>query len=236
MSFREDVVKPLKGMRELAGLASRKLGVVLAVLVVGIPCVSKGQPKVEEISLPFRIAADAIEVTEGKRFLRARGDVRISREDWTLYADEVEVDQQEEVFVARGSVLLFDRGNQIQGSSIRYDYGTGKGVIYEAHGLILPSTTFTSQELYREDERTYRIVKGRYTSCRVCQPPPYDWEIRASEMTVHPGEFLWGKNGTFWLKGVPVLYTPVFRHALTDRQTGFLTPTFGSNAQEGFIY
>ncbi len=184
----------------------------------------------------FHVTADAMESKAGGRFLVARGNVWIRRDGWRLYADEVEVDREKETFTAQGSVLFLDRGNQIQGSSLQLNYGTGKGVIHEARGFLLPSTSFTADEAHREDERTYRLVKARYSSCAVCQPPPYAWEVRAAEVTVHPDEYLWGTHGTFWVKGVPAMYLPVFRYPLADRQTGFLPPSFGNNDKEGFIY
>ncbi|MGH7478723.1 MAG: LPS-assembly protein LptD [Candidatus Methylomirabilales bacterium] len=207
------------------------LPVGLLALASALPVMAQGVRAPTE----FTVSADFLESREGGRLLAARGNVRITRENWTLYADEVDVDQDEETFVARGSILVFDRGNQIQGSSLRYNYGTGQGVIREAHGFILPSTTFVAEEAYREDERTYRLVEARYSSCAVCQTPPYDWEFRAKEVTVHPEEFAWGTHGTFWIKDIPAMYLPVFRHPLGDRQTGFLTPTFGQNSQEGTI-
>jgi LPS-assembly protein len=210
-------------------------GVFAAVLLVGLPLPAICQMTGASDPSHFDVSADFIDSLDGGRFLSARGNVRITRGDWTLYADEVEIDQGEETFLARGSVLLFDRGNQIQGRALQYNYVTGRGVIYEAQGFILPATTFTAEEAHREDDRTYRLVGVRYTSCTVCQPPPYDWEIRAAEVTVHPEEFAWGTHGTFWVKGVPALYVPIFRHPLTERETGFLTPRFGKNSKEGLI-
>lgn len=222
-------------MRDLPTFVSLFVGLLLVLLFLVPPPVGSAQSTATGASPPFHLSADMMERKEGGRFLLARGNVRIVQEGWTLYADEVDVDQQEEVFAARGSVLLFDRGNQIQGSSLRYNYGTGRGVIHEARGFVLPATTFTAEELYREDERTYRLIKARYTSCAVCQSPPYAWEVRAAKVILHPDEFAWGTHGTFWVKGVPALYVPVFRHPLAERQTGFLTPRFGGNAKEGFI-
>lgn len=222
-------------MRDGRTFVSLNRGLVLALLVFGSPALAEGQSAGAVAPGAFQVTADVVESRDGGRVLAARGNVRITRENWTLYADEVDVDQDEETFVARGSVLVFDRGNQIQGSSLRYNYGTGQGVIREAHGFILPSTTFVAEEAYREDERTYRLVGARYSSCAVCQTPPYDWEFRATEVTIHPEEFAWGTHGTFWIKGIPTLYLPVFRHSLADRQTGFLYPTFGQNSQEGTI-
>ncbi len=223
-------------MRDLLRLANLGAGLILVLLWLGSPPPVIGQPPGSSTPLPFHVSADFIESKEGGRFLLARGDVRIRRDNWSLYADEVEVDQQEEIFTARGSVLLFDGENQIQGSSLRYNYGTGKGVVYEARGFLLPATTFSAEEAYREDERTYRLVKARYTSCTVCEAPPHGWEIRAEELTIHPEEFVWGTHGTFWAEGVPALYLPIFRYPLADRQTGFLPPHIGDNSQEGFIY
>ncbi|MGH7423152.1 MAG: LptA/OstA family protein, partial [Candidatus Methylomirabilales bacterium] len=130
------------------------LPVGLLALASALPVMAQGV----RVPTEFTVSADFLESREGGRLLAARGNVRITRENWTLYADEVDVDQDEETFVARGSILVFDRGNQIQGSSLRYNYGTGQGVIREAHGFILPSTTFVAEEAYREDERTYRLV------------------------------------------------------------------------------
>jgi len=220
-------------MRDLVRLVILSVGLLL--LVFGFASPAVGQSGGAVAPTAFQITADVVESREGGRLLAARGNVRITREDWTLYADEVDVDQDGETFVARGSILVFDRGNQIQGSSLRYNYGTGQGVIREAHGFLLPATTFAAEEVYREDERTYRLVGARYSSCAVCQTPPYDWEFRATEVTIHPEEFAWGTHGTFWIKGIPALYLPVFRHPLADRQTGFLTPSFGYNSREGVI-
>lgn len=216
-------------------LVSLSVGLLLVVLLLGSPPQVLGEPVGKDARLPFRVTADLLESREGGRFLVARGNVRIRQDRWNLYAAEVEIDQQEEIFFARGSVLLFDRGNQIQGSSLRYNYGTGRAVVYEARGFLLPATTFTAEELHREDERTYRLVKARYTTCAVCRPPPYDWQFRAAEVTIHPEEFAWGTHGTFWLKGIPIMYVPVYRHPLGERQTGFLTPSFGGNSEEGLI-
>ena len=222
-------------MGHRAALFLLNAGLLATVLVLGFPLAAVGQERDTSPPGRFHVTADSLESREGGRFLLFRGNVRVIREDWTLYADEVEVDQEEEIFDARGSVLLFDRGNQIQGGSLRYNYGTEQGVIHDAQGFILPSTTFTAKEAYREDERTYRLVGARYTSCTVCQPQPYDWEIRAAEVTIHPEDFAWGTHGTFWVKGVPAFYVPIFRHPLVERETGFLTPSFGQNSKEGLI-
>lgn len=223
-------------MRDRPTVVGLSAGLLSALLLLR-PCApAMGESPSTGAPPAFHVTADAVESTVGGRFLFARGNVRIRQDRWTLYADEVEVDQKEETFTARGSVLFLERGNQIQGSSLRYNYGTGKGVIHDASGFLLPSTTFSADEVYREDERTYRLVKARYNSCDVCQPPPYAWEVRAAEVTIHPEEYLWGTHGTFRVKGVPAMYLPIFRYPLADRQTGFLTPRFGSNSKEGFIY
>lgn len=218
----------------MLGLGVNLLAALL--LILGAPGLAMGQSVGDGAPPPFRVTADSIESREGGRIIVGRGNVRVRREDWTFYADEVEIDQQEEIFVARGAVLLFDRGNQVQGESLRFHYGTGQGIIHDARGFLMPTMTFSAEELYREDERTYRLVGARYTSCAVCEVPPYSWEIRAKELTIHPDEFAWGTHGSFWLKGVPVMYLPVYYHPLADRKTGFLFPTFGANSKEGFIF
>jgi len=62
-----------------------------------------GQSASKDSELPFRITADSIETKDGGRILVGRGNVRASREDLTFYADEVEIDQEEEVCWQRDS-------------------------------------------------------------------------------------------------------------------------------------
>jgi LPS-assembly protein len=223
-------------MRDRPTVVGLSVGLLSALLLLKPYSLALGESSGTDARPAFHVMADAVESKVGGRFLVARGNVRIRQDRWSLYADEVEVDQKEETFTAHGSVLFLEHGNQIQGSSLRFNYGTGRGVIYEARGFLLPSTSFTADELHREDDRTYRLVKAQYTSCAVCQTPPYAWQVQAAEVTIHPGEYLWGTHGTFRVKGVPAMYLPIFRYPLADRQTGFLTPHFGSNSKEGFIY
>ncbi|KRT68782.1 MAG: hypothetical protein XU15_C0016G0001, partial [candidate division NC10 bacterium CSP1-5] len=96
-------------MRDLVRLVILSVGLLL--LVFGFASPAVGQSGGAIAPGAFQITADVVESREGGRVLAARGNVRITREDWTLYADEVDVDQDEETFVARGSVLVFDRGN-----------------------------------------------------------------------------------------------------------------------------
>lgn len=227
---------PGAAVRDLPTFVSLCMGPLVALLVLGSPLTATGQPEGTTDTSAFEVVADSMESKEDGSVLLARGNVRIRRDAWTLYADEVDVDQSEETFIARGSVLLFDGGNQIQGSLLEYNYGTGQGVVYDAQGFLLPATTFSAKELYRDDERTYRLVRARYTSCAVCEPPPHSWEFRAAEVTIHPEEFAWGTHGTLWAKGIPVLYVPIYRHPLGERQTGFLSPSYGQNSEEGFIF
>ncbi|MEK6569292.1 MAG: LptA/OstA family protein, partial [candidate division NC10 bacterium] len=58
--------------------------------------------QINELKSIVRIEADELERRERDKLTIARGDVRIQMEDRVLYADEIELDQVQEVVRARG--------------------------------------------------------------------------------------------------------------------------------------
>ncbi|MFQ5839834.1 MAG: LPS-assembly protein LptD [Candidatus Methylomirabilales bacterium] len=212
-------------------------GLLSGWFLFGLPAavLAQAAPLPPAPTAPVRVQADTLESYEGGNLLIARGNVRLEHKTVTLYADEAEVHQNTKVFIARGHVLLLEGGNRMWGSRLTYDYGSGQGVMEEAQGFLPPATSFVAEQVERQDERTYRLRRGRFTTCSVCDTPPYAWEFRAKTTTIHPGEYLWGTQGSFWVRGVPVAYLPVFYRPLGKRKTGFLFPTFGYSEDEGFI-
>jgi LPS-assembly protein len=185
-----------------------------------------------------RIEADEIERRERDKVTVARGDVRIGMEDRALYADEVELDEEREVVRARGNVQLVEGAQRLAGDRFEYRYRDNTGVMYQARGALPPATTFQGVEIHKEGERTYRIVEGSLTTCRVCQPEPgvVDWEVRAKEATLEQDEYLTAKSASFWIRGIPSLYAPYLIYPVGERRTGFLLPRMGYGGRTGFTY
>jgi len=194
--------------------------------------------RVKELKSVVRIEADEMERRERDKLTIARGDVRIQMEDRVLYADEIELDQVQEVVRARGRVQLIEGAKRLDGDRFEYHYRKNTGVMYQARGAIPPATAFQGVEIHKEGERRYRLVEGSFTTCRICQPEPggVDWEIRAKEAVLEQGEYLTAKHASFWARGIPSLYSPYLIYPLGERRTGFLIPRIGYSNVDGFTY
>jgi LPS-assembly protein len=185
--------------------------------------------------LPVNLTADRVEWRRTERRILARGNVRMEHKDAVLLADEAEVDEAAQTFEARGRVVLSGPEGRLEGERLLYNYATGRATISDGRGLILPATTFTAREIIREDRTTYRLTGVAFTTCAVCQTPPYDWEARAGSATLYTESHVVGTHGSFWVNRLPILYTPLFAFPVGPRRTGLLIPQVGYNATEGAI-
>ncbi|HZY30639.1 MAG TPA: LPS assembly protein LptD [Candidatus Methylomirabilis sp.] len=194
--------------------------------------------QIKELKSVVTIEADELERRARDKLTIAKGDVRIQMEDRVLYADEVELDQVKEVVWARGRVQLIDGGRRLDGDRFEYHYRKNTGVMYQARGAIPPATAFQGVEIHKEGERRYRLVEGRFTTCRICQPEPggVDWEVRAKEAVLEQDDYLEAKSASFWVRGIPSLFTPYLIYPVGERRTGFLIPRIGYSNLSGFTY
>ncbi len=194
--------------------------------------------KIDELKSAVRIEANELERRERDKVAIARGDVRILMENRILNADEVEVDEVQEIIRARGRVQLIDGASRLDGDRLEYRYRTNTGVMYQAKGAIPPATVFQGVEVHKEGDRRYRLVDGTFTTCRICQPEPggVDWEIHAGEAFLEQDEYLEAKSASFWIRGLPALYTPYILYPVGPRRTGWLIPNIGAGGRSGPTY
>jgi LPS-assembly protein len=194
--------------------------------------------RVKELKSVVRIEANELERREREKLTIARGDVRIQMEGRALYADEVELDQVQEIVRARGKVQLIEGARRLEGERFEYHYRTNTGVMYQGKGSFPPATAFRGVEIHKEGERRYRLIEGSFTTCRICQPEPggVDWEVRAEEAFLEQDEYLEAKWASFWVRGLPSLVAPYLLYPLGPRRSGFLIPRVGYSNRDGFTY
>ncbi len=194
--------------------------------------------QVKRLKSIVRIEANELERREQEKLTIAKGDVRIQMEDRALYADEVELDETQELVRARGNVQLVEGPRRLEGERLEYYYRKNTGVMYQARGTLPPATALRGVEIHKVGDRTYRLIEGRLTTCRICQPEPggVDWELRAEEATVEQDEYLTAKSASLWVRGLPAMYSPYLIYPLGERRTGFLIPRIGYSDRDGFVY
>ncbi|MGD0263994.1 MAG: LPS assembly protein LptD [Candidatus Methylomirabilota bacterium] len=184
------------------------------------------------------VEADSLEYDEAQRNVVAKGKVHIVLGERSLFADEASVDLTDQELVATGNVILMEGLNRLEGDRIEYNYRTNLGVVTNGRARLGPGVSLSGVEIRREGERTYRVMDGRFTPCRACQPEPQtpDLELRAKEATAYLDDMVVARNGSLWVKGIPALFSPIIALPIGPRRTGFLIPYFGYGNADGFVY
>ncbi|HEV2114358.1 MAG TPA: LPS assembly protein LptD, partial [Terriglobales bacterium] len=181
-----------------------------------------------------------------------RGQVEIDYKGWVLHSDEATYNDDTGEAVVTGHVVL-DGGppynEHITGSHGTYNVQTETGKFYDAvgtvgfrfHGLnrvaLVNSTpfAFSGKEIDKTGENRYVIHHGTVTSCELPRPK---WTFSAPYITVELGEEARIYEGTFKIRGAPVMFFPFAQHpaARVPRQSGFLIPSIGTSNVKGFIF
>ncbi len=194
------------------------------------------------------IADDELEVTannqagegeEGKRVGVYKGNVDVRFGNYRLQADRVTIKEAENLIVAEGSVV-FDEGDdqRITGSRGEFNYRTKLGYFVETTGFTNQTNDgtvlyFTADRVERVSENEFVITNGKFTACEDNKPK---WSFTASRAVIKPNDKVKLTNAKFRIKDIPVLPLPYASIPIEkrDRQSGFLTPTFGFSGNKGF--
>jgi LPS-assembly protein len=171
--------------------------------------------------------------------------VRVDCDEMHLTADQMEVFDRH-IVVATGNVLFEDDTNRIAAERLQFDTKTRTGVFYQAAGSVTiadraeksffgtqePDARFEGEEIHKLGPDTYKVVRGAFTTCM--QPTPR-WQMVAGSVTLRVDHHAILTNALLRVKGVPILYLPVFYYPINkeDRSTGFLLPVYGSSTVRG---
>jgi LPS-assembly protein len=182
----------------------------------------------------------------GEDHWRATGQVELSKEDMTFFADIVDYYPTSHRMVASGNVVYASKENRIAADKLDFDTETRLGTFFNASGTARltqevdrsmfgtqePEAYFFGEVIEKIGPDKYRIKKGGFTTC--LQPTPR-WEISASQVTLTLEEYAVVRNSILKVKGVPVFYMPIFYYPVQedDRATGFLIPVYGSSTVRG---
>jgi LPS-assembly protein len=173
-------------------------------------------------------------------------DVRLDCDEMQFSADYIEIFKKKDFLAARGHVVFVSGGNRISADRAEFNTRTKTGTFYNAFGTAVigdrgdrsmfgtqePDAYFYGEELHKLGPKKYQIRNGGFTTC--VQPTPR-WEIASGSITLNLDDYALLRNSIFRVKGVPLLYLPVFYYPIQedDRATGFLIPTYGASTLRG---
>lgn len=178
------------------------------------------------------------------------GAVEVKCGEQSFSADELEFFTDTDRLIATGNVVFTSGDNRIAADRLEYFTNTKTGVFYNATGTASlqgegseprereqfgtqePDVYFYGEKLEKIGERKYKISKGGFTTC--VQPSPR-WQLTSGTVLLNLDHYAILTNSLFKVKGVPVLYMPVFYYPVNkdDRATGILIPTYGSSTIRG---
>jgi LPS-assembly protein len=181
---------------------------------------------------PVDIEADELVYEQESQLYHAHGQVEVTRGDFSLKADHVQLQMATRDVTAWGNVILREGEDVVECERLEVNLNSRLGRIYRAK-LFLKEQNFhiTGQEVEKLGENQYRVRKGSFTTCDGERPP---WNFTVKELDVTLEGYGTAKSSTFYIQGVPVLYTPVaFFPVKRERQTGFLLPEVGYSDKYG---
>ena len=192
--------------------------------------------------------SDKVKTPEGveENVSTALRSVRVDCDGMQFFAERMQVFHDRGRVVASGNVLFISAGHRISADRMDFDTKTRTGSFFEAHGVVSlgeradrslfgtqePDATFWGNEVQKLGPEKYRIIDGGFTTC--AQPTPR-WDVASGSVTLNLDDYALLVNSVFRVKGVPILYLPVFYYPIQedDRATGFLIPTYGTSTVRG---
>ncbi len=186
------------------------------------------------LDAPVHMTADTLSYDEDTGIAVAEGNVEMAFGTRTMRADRVRYDSTTGEADLSGKVRYKDADEEFAFDRITINLDSETGILY--NGTIRISSSnylIASQKIEKTGKSTFLIEKGMLTTCP-CDPEP-DWKFEVRRARVTLDKYAVGKDITFRIRGVPVLWLPwgAFPVKMT-RQSGLLLPNFSSNRSRGY--
>ena len=172
--------------------------------------------------------------------------VQVDCDDTQFFADFAEIYPDSNRIVATGNVKVGTPSSFITAERVEFDTKARTGTFYQAHGMASlgdrvdksmfgtqeADAMFRGREIHKLGPKKYKVVDGAFTTC--VQPTPR-WQVVSGDATISLDDYALLKNSVFRVKGVPLMYLPIFYYPIQedDRATGFLIPTYGTSTYRG---
>jgi LPS-assembly protein len=190
--------------------------------------------KWQESSEPWKIEALKISYDRLQGIYEAEGEVRITSADRSIQSDWARLDSNNQEAELRGSVMIKYGQDWLKGEHAVWNLGSETGFL--DGGLIY----FSKNQFYvrgktiaKTGQSQFELTDGMITSCDPANP---DWSVRFNKMEVEIDGLARVKDTSFWVRNLPIFYSPVFAlPANSGRHSGFLLPYGGGSTLNGFM-
>jgi LPS-assembly protein len=206
---------------------------------VAWPMAAHAQTASEDMPVDFQ--ARQVEYDDVNQTVTAHGDVEITQNGKIIKADRVVYSLTKEAVSAEGNVVLIEPNGDVHfADQLDLQEDMKNGYVRKLRTILADGSRFTAEEGHRRGGIIIEMKDASYTPCEPCKLHPEKaplWQINAQKVTHNDAEHMISyKHATFDIKGVPVAYVPYFSHpdGTIKQKSGFLTPTFSLDSQQGF--
>jgi len=126
--------------------------------------------------------------------------------------------------------FIDNSGEELDGMEIKYNLESQEGLVLQGRTKY-ENGYITAETIKRASDDTLFVAKGAYTTCDKGQPHYY---FSGEKMKFILNDKLIIKPVIAYLNDIPVLWFPFYVFPISrGRQSGFLTPRYGSSQQDG---
>lgn len=194
----------------------------------------------EGLSGPILLTAEEISYDDEIGVVIARGDVEVVQGDRVLLADRLSFNQQTRTVTASGNIKLLEPSGEVFFAEyVELTDDLREGVIERIRILLNENARIAAGGARRSGGNLTEMSKAVYSPCLVCADDPDEaplWQVKARRV-IHDQQQrrIEYRDASLEMWGVPVFYTPYFSHPdpSVKRETGLLTPDFGSTDNTG---
>ncbi len=167
----------------------------------------------------------------------SRGDAVLTRGETLLKADVLQFERRERKALATGNVHLVDPEVDLTASKARLDANAETGQLENAKVSVRGGSYYlTGRSVEKLPGQHYDVKNGYFTTCG-CEPGTPSWSIEGSDIDVQLGGNAKVRDAYFNVLDCPVMYLPYAKvPAVTDRESGLLSPRFGQSRLRGFQF
>lgn len=158
---------------------------------------------------PINITADQLEYDQQKNIYTANGHAMVTQGELRLTAESVVLENTTGLLTAEDQVELFDGENLVKGERLEFNLNTSQGVIYKGRiDIKKDNSHIEGERMERLTEEEYLIDDGSWTTCDSCPSSAPAWRFRAKKLKLRLDHYGVAKGAALYIKDVPMIYLP----------------------------
>ncbi len=184
---------------------------------------------------PWTIVAASITMEQEEDVYMAVGSVRMIRGQDVIEANKVRLHGEEKTAEATGNVIFTSSDVMITCQRLVYDLDKEIGKFYNATFYFPENHYYLSgDEIEKTGPETFFVLRARATSC---DGPTPAWMLTGRSMTVEREGYATLTHATLSTRFLPILYTPWIKVPVkAKRQSGLLMPNIQDSERDGLTF